>query len=414
MSSFGIIEVITLLMGLSGLSVQNNPKAPTADQALEYAVADADLVAHFDAVSVIPGNYKVLTSLQNNPQIKASPELAKAVRKAIAEIDGPRGLAKMQFGVDITTDVHDATAFVRVVPKQDPNFVVAVHGKFKADVITKIGKMTGKGEVKEAGGTWVDTGDGNAVALTKSGVFLAGTNSLVKERVAATWQKPALSAGNLAGVAEVINQKPVFAVFVSMSQTARAEALAGMQGQNFVTDVIKRHKLASFAVYSDGIGWTWVDNSKNGLDAMEQISQGSIEILRAAQIAPRGFAKIVMGALESYRGTNKQVDEVIKRKADIQKIIESFSGDGNFKAQVDKNPTALTLKVRLSGKSLSEVVPAGGFIPLGIIGWLTTAKEKSAANGPLVAPPMPPSSQPKKATPAPAPAPSKGSPPKKP
>ena len=65
--SFGIIEVITLLMGLSGLSVQNNPKAPTADVALEYAVADADIVAHFDAASVIPGNYKVLTELFNMP-----------------------------------------------------------------------------------------------------------------------------------------------------------------------------------------------------------------------------------------------------------------------------------------------------------------------------------------------------------
>ena len=170
--SFGIIEVITLLMGLSGLSVQNNPKAPTAEVALEYAVADADIVAHFDAASVIPGNYKVLTALQNQPQIKASPELAKLVRKAVNEIDGPRGLMKSMIGIDAATDVSDATAFLRIVPKQDPNVVVAVHGKFKPDSITKIAKMTGKAEVKDAGGVWVDVGDGNAVALTKSGVLL--------------------------------------------------------------------------------------------------------------------------------------------------------------------------------------------------------------------------------------------------
>ena len=147
--SFGIIEVITLLMGLSGLSVQANPKPPTADQALEYAVADADIVAHFDAASVIPGNYKVLTSLQNQPQIKASPELAKAVRKAVAEIDGPRGLVKNMVGVDITTDISDATAFLRVVPKQEPNVIVAVHGRFKSDTIDKVAKLTGKAAVKE-------------------------------------------------------------------------------------------------------------------------------------------------------------------------------------------------------------------------------------------------------------------------
>src|SRR5690242_14858309 len=99
--SVGIIELITVLMGLSGFSVSNNPKAPTADQALEYAVSDADIVAHFDATSVIPGNYKVLLSLQSNPQIKASPELAKAVKKAIAEIDGPRSFLKGQVGIDL-------------------------------------------------------------------------------------------------------------------------------------------------------------------------------------------------------------------------------------------------------------------------------------------------------------------------
>jgi hypothetical protein len=386
--SFGIIEVITLLMGLSGLGVQNNPKAPTAEVALEYAVADADIVAHFDAASVIPGNYKVLTSLQNQPQIKASPELAKLVRKAVAEIDGPRGLVKSMIGVDFTTDVSDATAFLRIVPKQDPNVVVAVHGKFKADTITKIAKMTGKTEVKDAGGIWVDVGDGNAVALTKGGVLLAGTIALVKERVASTWQKPALTAGsNLANVADVINAKPVFAIVVSLSQTARTELLANINGQNFATDVIKRHKLASFSVYRDGIGWSWFDTNKTGLEAMGQVSEGAIDVLRAAQIAPRGFAKIMMGALESYRGTNKQIDELLKRKADIWKLVESYTGDGNFKAQVDKDPTKLTLKVRLTGKTLSEVLPAGGIIPFGVLGFLTGTKEAAPAQ--IVAPPPP-------------------------
>ncbi len=388
--SFGIIELITLLMGLSGLTVQHNPKAPTADAALEYAVADADIVAHFDATSVIPGNYKVLTSLQNQPQIKASPELAKMVRKAVAEIDGPRGLVKNMVGIDIATDVADATAFLRIVPKADPNIVVAAHGKFNAASITKIAKLTGKTEIKEAGASWVDLGDGNAVALTKGGVLLAGSTPLVKERIATTWKKPALTPGtNLGNVAEVINAKPVFAVFLSLSQSARTELLAELKGQNFATDVIKRHKHASFAVYHDGLGWSWIDNNKTGLEAMGQISEGGIELLRAAQIAPRGFAKIVMGALESYRGTNKQVDELLRRKADIWKLVTSFSGDGNFKAQVDKDPAKLTLKVRLTGKSLSEVLPAGGLLPLGLV-WLTVGRAEAAPPTSQIAVPPPP------------------------
>ncbi|HTL32960.1 MAG TPA: hypothetical protein VL326_07540 [Kofleriaceae bacterium] len=393
--SFGIIEVITLLMGLSGFSVQQNPKPPTAEQALEYAVPDADIVAHFDAVSVIPGNYKVLANLQNQPQIKASPELAKLVRKTVAEIDGPRGLVKNLVGVDLTTDVADATAFLRVIPQQQPTFVVAVHGKFKADTIDKIGKLTGKASVKEAGGAWVDAGDGNAVALTRSGVLLAGTSALVKERIATTWQKPALTSGtNLGNVAELINAKPVFAVVMMLSPGARTELLGKHQGQNFLTDIIKRHKLASFAIFRDGIGWSWIDSNKAGLDAMAQISDGMVDVLRAAQIAPRGFAKITMGALESYRGQNKQVDELIAHKADIWKLVDAYSGDGNFKTQVDKDAAKLKLTVRLSGKSLSEVLPAGGIIPMMAIGWLTAAQEVAPAQPVQIAVPPAPTSAP--------------------
>jgi hypothetical protein len=402
--SYGIIEVITLLMGLSGFSVQNNPKAPTPDQALEYAVADADLVAHVDATSVIPQNYKVLTSLQNAPQIKASPELAKLVRKTVAEVEGPRGLVKSMVGIDLTTDIADATAFVRVVPKADPNVVVAVHGKFKPDTITKIAKMSGRGEVTEAGGTWLDTGDGNAVALTKSGVLLAGTSTLVKERLALSWQKPALTPGtNLGHVADVMNGKPVFAVVLTMSQGARAELLAKHNNeQNFATDVIKRHKLAAFAIYHDGIGWSWIDNSKAGLESMQQMSEGTIELLRAAQIAPRGFAKIILGSLDSYKGTSKQADELIRHKGDIQKLVESYTGDGNFKAKVDKDAAKLRLDVRLTGRTLSDVLPAGSFVPFVVVGYLAATGE-AAPTPPaqIVAPPLPA----KKPTPAPAPAP---------
>src|SRR4051794_39671602 len=114
--SVGIIEVVSLLLGLNGFGVQANPKAPNADQALEYAVPDADLVAHFDAVSVIPGNYKALTQLADQPSIKGSPELAKEVRDLVMQIEAPRGMVKGMTGIDLTTDIYDATAFVQIVP----------------------------------------------------------------------------------------------------------------------------------------------------------------------------------------------------------------------------------------------------------------------------------------------------------
>ena len=118
----GFIEIITLLLGLSGFGIAPNPKAPTADQALQYALPEADLVVHFDAASVIPNNYKALTSLVDQPQVKASPDLQKMVRQIIGQVEGGRGLVKSMIGIDLATDVDDATLFLQFVPGQsDPS-----------------------------------------------------------------------------------------------------------------------------------------------------------------------------------------------------------------------------------------------------------------------------------------------------
>jgi hypothetical protein len=400
----GIVEIITLLMGLAGFSVGTNPNAPTGDQALQYAMSDADIVVHFDAGSVIPNNYKVLKNLQNQPQIKASPELAKAVRKMVAEVDGPRGLAQQMVGVDLTTDVSDATAFIKINKGSDPNLLVSVHGKFKLDTVDKIGKMSGgSAAVRVAGGAWVDAGDGMAIAVTKNGMLLAGTSSLIKDRMVDNYKATAFSNPGMANVKELLDQKPVFAVALAMSQTARSEALAKHgSDQNFLTDIVKRHKFAAFAVFKDGAGWTWVDSSKAGLDSMQQVSDGAIDVLRAAQIAPRGFAKIALGALDSYRGKSKQIDDLIRHKNDVWKIVDSYSGDGQFKAASSADPKSLKLSVRLTGRSLSEVLPVGVFVPA--VGF--TLLEKSAS------PPMqmPPPTR----LPPPPPRAKKGNPPKKP
>lgn len=387
---FGIVELITLLMGISGFSVGTNPNAPTPQAALEYAMPDADVIAYADVGAVVPGNYKVLANLANQPQIKASPELAKAVKKMVAEIDGPRGLVKGMTGIDLTTDISDLTASFKIVPKRDPDFVVAVHGKFNAATIDKVAKLAGKQSIKVGGATMFDAGDGNAVGVTKAGVLVAGTATLVKDRMADAWKAPALTAGtNLGNASDVLGGKPVLALVIGLSSTARTEALAEMKGQNFITDLVKRHKVWSFSVHKDGLGWTWVDSSKAGLESMGQISEGAVDILRAAQIAPRGFAKIILGAVDSYKGTNKQVDELIRRKGDIMKIVETYTGDGQFKAQVDKDPKTLKLSVRLTGKTLSEVMPLGGLLPVGAVSFLMFGRAEKAPAMVREAPPTP-------------------------
>lgn len=367
--SSGFIEVITLLLGISGFSVQQNPKAPTPDVSLQYALPDADVVVHFDAGSVVPNNYKVLTALPNNPNIKASPELQKMVRKVIGEVEGARGLAKTATGIDLAQDVNDATVFFRLRPRADePDVLAVLHGNFNASNLDKMAKMN-RGQVSKVGdASVVDMGNDGSVAVTKDGTLIAGTPALVKERIATTWKAPARAPNsNLAYAAEVLGQKPVFALVLTMSQSARKDAIDKIGGKNFLTDVITRHKLAAFSLYSDGIGWTWVDSSKAGLDAMELMSQGTLELLRAGHIAPRGMAKMALGALESYKGTDKQVDEVLRRKGEVMKIVEMYTGDGNFKQTINKDPKTLKLTVRAQGKSLSEVVPAGFALPAALM-----------------------------------------------
>jgi hypothetical protein len=375
--SVGIVEVITLLLNLSGFGLQANPSPPTADQALAYAMADADLVVHVDAASIIPGNYKLLQQLAGQPQIKGSPELAGSVRELVGQLEDGRTALAAASGLDITTDLRDATGFVKLAA-HGATFVVEVHGRFTADNLDRIAAADHHPATALAGGRVIDgKADDPSLALTKDGVLLVGTKQLVHDRLAAGWQPPSHAAGTKLGyAAEVIAGQPVFALVATLSPASRKLVLdklagqGGAQGKTFATDVITRHKAAAVSIFHDGIGWTWTDSTAAGLDDMEQVSSGMIDLLRASQVAPRGLAKIAFGAIDSYRGRDRQLDDLIKHKGELMQVIDSYTGDGSFKVTSEKNVKALKLTVRATGRTVSEVLPLGVVVPLGIIGFL--------------------------------------------
>jgi len=315
----------------------------------------------------VPNNYKLLAALPNKPEIKASRELSDMVRQAVGQIEGLRGLAKGATGIDLATDVNDATVFLQIVPQAQPVFIATVHGKFSTAVVDKIGKMT-KGVVTKVGsGMMVETTPTDpAIGVTKDGVLIAGNAAMVRDRLGDAWKAPTHGAGtNLGYAADAINAHPVYTMVLTMSAAARKQATQGVGGKNFLTDIIARHKMLSFSVFPDGVGWSWIDTNKAGLEAMTMMSEGTLELMKAAQIAPRAIAKIALGGIDSYRGTSKQIDQLIARKADVLKLVDSYTGDGNFKVSINKDVAKLRLDVRATGKSLSEVVSAGLFIPAG-------------------------------------------------
>lgn len=368
---FGIVEVIAILLGLSGFGLQNNPKAPTVDQALEFAIPDPDLVAHVDAGSFVPNNYNVLTHLADQPQIKSSPELVVAVKQIVGQVEGMRQMAKMATGLDLVSDINDATVFLKFVPGHErPDFVAEIHGNFTPALLDKLAQQTGKQVQKSGSGSLVETGpDTPAVALTGSGVLLAGQKVLLVDRLAAKWHAP--KSPQLAYIGETIQNHAVFSLSLTLSAAAKAEITKkhfAAGEKNFATDLLARGKGMSFALYHDGLGIVWQDATKLGADDMAQQLDGFVDLMRAAQIAPRGFAKIVLGALDSYKG-NKQVDELIRHKADLAKIMDTFTGDGNF--QVKRENANNRASVRVTSKTLSEVLPLGVGVPLLLIGLLT-------------------------------------------
>ncbi len=389
----GFVEIITLLLGLAGFGLSPNPNPPTANQALRYAIPDADVIVHVDVASIVHANYKRLLALPNTREIRSSPDLAKAVRQVITQVEGARNLAKGTTGIDFARDISDVTASFQYIPRRDPVFVAAIRGNLRRDLLDKVGAMTRSQPVAVGGGKLLEMGrDKPALAMTKDGVLLAGDARLLRDRLSPSWRPPGRRGTTLSTAWAAIDAHPVFAVSVALSRNARRDIARKMPGKNFVTDLVRRHRAYSFSVYHDGIGWSWTDSSRAGLEQIAMMSEGFIDLLRAAQIAPRGVAKIVLGAITSYRGTNRQIDAIIRRRGDIMKIVQSYTGDGNFKVAVNKDPRRLRLDVRATGKSLSEVVPLGFVGPAMAVGFLTMSGRSSSSvmPMPMPRPPAPP------------------------
>jgi hypothetical protein len=373
----GFLELITLMLALSGFGVDSNSKAPSADTVLAYTVDDADVVAYLDVVAVGPRNHKVLVGLPDDPTVKASPEALALAKKLKTNVEGVRGMAKAVAGLDPVNDITSVTLYVDLVPGADPQQMAVARGTFPAKFLEKVAAVAGGTTGSIDGRTTLELDATRFMGMTKDGALIVGPKAWVEPRVDDDWKAPKRKKGSAwAAIGKRLDAKPFLLIAAKLDE-ATATALAKEAGEPFVSDLISGGELAVLALHPDGVAFHWKDRSKEGLERIALASEGLIELTRAAHVAPRGFAKIAVAALGSYKGLHKDVDALIARKDDLLEIIEEYTGDGKFKVSFDKNTKARTLTVRATGKTLSDVIPAAVFVPAGLALFLATSEDGS-------------------------------------
>ena len=137
--------------------------------------------------------------------------------------------------------------------------------------------------------------------------------------------------------------------------------------------------MAAGAVYANGVGWVIQDKDADGHARTVMASDGIIDLMRAAHLAPRGIVKVLMSVVDDVGGKDPEIAELKKHKDDILKLLDQFTGDGKFKVKTDDDKKNFKLTVRASGKKLSDVLPVGFIVPMMWLGFMES--QKSMATG---------------------------------
>ena len=391
----GFLELVTLMLALSGFGIDSNRKAPSADAVLAYTVEDAEVVAHLDVVAVGPRNHKVLVGLPDDPMVKANPDLLALAKKLKSNVDGVRGMAKAVAGLDPVNDITSVTLYVDFVPGAEPQMMAVARGTFPADFVKKVSQVAGGTTGAIDGRTTLELDPTRFMGTSKDGALIVGPRTWVEPRVDDDWKAPKRKKGSAwAAIGKRLDAKP-FLLVAARLDDATAAALAKEAGEPLVRDVVSGAELAILALHSDGVAFHWEDRTKEGLERIALAAEGLVELTRAAHVAPRGVTKLLIAAIGSYQGQSKDLDALIARKDDIMKVVEEYTGDGKFKVSVDKNVKARTLTVRATGKSFSDVVPAAMLVPVGAVAFLMASEEPPATQVKPVAKPKPAKPKPK-------------------
>jgi hypothetical protein len=256
--------------------------------------------------------------------------------------------------------------------------MVVARGKFPKDLVDKLAKVAGGTTGTIDGRATLDIDANTFIGTAKDGTLIVGPKAWVELRVDDDWKAAKHKKGSAwATIAKHLDAKP-FLLFAAKIAEADATAYAKELGPSFLSDLVTSHELAVLAFQHDGLSLFWRDRAEDHLDRVALAVDGILDLMRAGHVAPRGMAKLLVAALESYAGVSPELDELITHKDDLLKIVESYSGDGKFKAVVKKDAKARTVTVQASGKKLSDVVPVALLVPAVVAGFLFSEEAKPA------------------------------------
>ena len=362
-------------MSLSGFGISANANAPASAEVMKYAPASADYFAYVDLEAIVPGNYKVLAALPKQASVKANRQVAKAINEIVNQAETGRMMLKQLTGVDPITDVKSAALWVNLPDAGDPIAIIAVRGNFPSTMLDGIASKMGGTVKKYAAGSALPSPDGKELlALTTDSTLLFGSAAAIEARIKSNWRpQRARKNSNRARVSQMIDAKPFFMFASSPGKSAIRRISREVSGQDeqLIRDLLVGHKLASLSLYSDGIGWSWRDRSRTGYESAVMASEGLIELFRGTHYSTRGLVRLAIAALGSYRGAAPEIDAILRHKDQIIKLVTNVTGDGQFATKVDIDNKALSVTVRATGKSLSDVVPVIGVLPIaGAFGYL--------------------------------------------
>ena len=359
----GFLELVVLLTTLGGFGVDANPKAPSGNEVMKYAPADADFMLHVDMQAVLPRNYNFLKSLPTNKQIAAKAAAKKVVEDAIREIDIGVNMAKGALQLDPINDLHSMTVWAKLPSAGQPEVLLIVRGKVTDTLLDAASNMGGK-RLEIAGNKALESPDGDMLMVVGKGEMFFGTPNWVKARVDGTWRAPRIAGGSpAADMRTMLNEKPFFMIASTPSEQAVRRMLSEVPDDNVLTDLISGHEFGALSFTSKGMSWNFHARGQEGYRRALMASEGVLDLFRASHIGTRALAQIALSAMYSYRGKVKEIDAILQHEQELMGVLDQFTGDGKFKADVKKNAKKFQVSVKATGKKLSDVLPLMGILP---------------------------------------------------